>query len=171
MTIKTEQARKQAEELRDALNGFSDWENRPLNRVHCFTWPLALTIDPSAKAFACGIRIKPEYRRLRPGVQQWRDSTAALVRKLRKAGKITLPVYDERTAKWIKAPPLRFVTRAQAVAEGFNINRTTKNAKSLHTITRQLFNEGYSEVATAKVSGEKNQTFWIFYVKHPAINP
>lgn len=70
----------------------------------------------------------------------------------------------------IQAPPLRFVERWEAIADGFNIGRTTKNGRSLHTISQQLRSEGYSEIAISKVTSESG-SFYIFYVKHPAINP
>lgn len=172
--IQTPEARKHSEELRDALNGFSDWQNRPLNRVHCFTWPLALTLEPSARAYACGIRYKPAYRRHFPGVQEWRNATAAKLKQMRKAGKITLPTYDERTAKWIQASPLRFMTREEACAAGFNFRTKTNNPRSLHTITQQLIGEGYSESVIVKQvfhTATPSGTVYLFFVKHPAINP
>ncbi len=168
--IQTLEARKHSEELRDALNGFRDWANRTINRVHCYTYPLALKLFPDA-AVSCYLRIVPAYRHLYPQTIALRRDLAAALKLQRKAGKITLPVYDERTAKWIQAPPLRFVTRAQAVAEGFNVGRTTKNGNSLHTISQQLRNEGYSEIVIAKDLKLSTGQFFIFYVKHPAINP
>lgn len=169
--IQTPEAPQHSEELRDALNSFSDWQNRPLHRVQCFTWSLAQKLEPSARAYACGLRIKAAYRHLYPGVQAWRNATAAKLKEMRKVGKITLPTYDERTGKWIEAPALRFVTRAEAVSAGFNVGRITKNPNSLHTISQQLRNEGYSEIIIAKDLKPASGRIFIFYVKHPAINP
>lgn len=171
--IQTIQARKHSEALRDALNSFSDWQNRPINRVHCYTWPLAVKLFPGLAAQSC-LRIVRAYRHLYPATVVLRRRLAEALKLERKAGKITLPVYDERSAKWIQAPPLRFVTREQACAEGFNFRTKTNNPKSLHTVTQQLRNEGYTQTVIVKQvfhTATPAGTAFLFFVKHPAINP
>lgn len=87
-----------AEALRESLGAFARWMNRPITRVHVYTWRLAVKLDPGATPFT--IRYRPAYRS--PACKQWRKIVARVLRNMRRRGvKVTLPTYDERSAKYV----------------------------------------------------------------------
>lgn len=75
-----------------ALNGFNRYMNRPLARVHVYTWRLANAIDPNAPA----VRLVRPYRSEEVNRFRWR--VAQYARSLRHAGLVELPRYDEARA-------------------------------------------------------------------------
>lgn len=87
-----------AEDLRKSLGAFARWMNRPLTRVHVYTWRLAVKLDPGATPFT--IRYRPAYRS--PSCKQWRKIVARVLRNMRRRGvKVVLPKYDERSVTYV----------------------------------------------------------------------
>jgi len=89
--------------IKEALQAFPRWMNRPLARVHVYSWRLAVLLEPSASPGKLGklmtIRYVPAHRS--PECLFWRKTVAAAIRIARRSGKITLPRYDERSGQYV----------------------------------------------------------------------
>lgn len=79
-----------------ALRAFPDWMNRPLNRVHVYTYSIArMILGPSV---SLRFRARPQYRDFSTEAQ--RISVALYIqqrRQRRSLGRIKLPIYQEST--------------------------------------------------------------------------
>jgi hypothetical protein len=62
---------------------------------------------------------------------------------------------------------LEFLTRSDAVAQGFNFAGQTSDETMREEITRDYLAQGYSQVAWTRGTNGN----WNYWTKHPAINP
>jgi hypothetical protein len=91
-------------ELQQALGGFARYMNRPLARVHVFTWRLSCKLEPENSIAPGGLRLLPPYRA--PSVKAWRVEVARFIKTARRSGRITLPCYVESSAEYVgQVPP------------------------------------------------------------------
>lgn len=88
-----------ADSLRESLQAFPRYMNRPVKRVHVLTWRLAVEMEDEIPAAPVGgIRYLPASRSA--ACLAWRKAVADRLRQMRKAGKINLPKYEERTGEY-----------------------------------------------------------------------
>lgn len=70
------------DELRHSIGGFQRYMNRPLARVHVYTWRLAVSMEPVHAPNEAGtIRYLPAFRSL--ACRQWRKAVANALREQR----------------------------------------------------------------------------------------
>jgi len=92
----TQERHKLSFEITNALGSFSRYMNSPLRRAHVLTWRLANELDPHC----------PMIRLLRANrnqqVNDFRTRLARRIKLFRSAKLIRLPIYDEKTAQYLK---------------------------------------------------------------------
>lgn len=87
--------------LEESLQAFPRWMNRPLQRVHVYTWRLACDLEPGILGeLSGGIRYRPEYRSA--ACKGWRRAVANALRGIRKRKRILLPTWSEATGEYSK---------------------------------------------------------------------
>ena len=89
--------------LEYSLGAFSRYMNRPIARVHVYTWRLACQIEGMVSwggGSPCvgGIRYRPAYRSA--SCKAWRQLTVQTLRAQRKAGAVVLPYWTEATGEY-----------------------------------------------------------------------
>lgn len=87
------------QELAYTLGGFSRYMNRPLAKVHVYTWKLANELQADCPS----IRLLRPYRDEVNKEFRWR--LAQWLKARRYAGRIALPHYNEATANYIHSKP------------------------------------------------------------------
>lgn len=84
-------------DLIEALGAFERWMNRPLARIHVYTYRLSNTIHVEG---SYSFHVRPFYRS--PLVREQRLNVARVIKGLRAKGtRPCLPRYDEKTAHYI----------------------------------------------------------------------
>lgn len=78
-------------------NDFVNWMNRPLQRVHVFTWKVACDLNPNNHP-PC-IRLFPNQRE--EDVKIWRGVVSKAVRRARQHSKIQIPIYKDQLQEYV----------------------------------------------------------------------
>jgi len=84
-------------ELQVVLNSFRAWMNRPVKRVHVYTWSMACALfnDSPLATFRC----LPAYRTEAAKVA--RREIARIIKQKKRIGAVRLPVYNEATENYL----------------------------------------------------------------------